>query len=363
MAMHYSRSKLNRELTLYKVGKLSEQESWEIFKQCRFGKEDKFACPDCGTIDKHWFIGTRKQWHCKHCSHRFSVTSGTALHNRKLEFSKLLWILFSYLTGLQGANANELPSDLGVTYKTAYVNIGKIREVIFETMDMSPLSGIVHIDCMHICGKPYRSNIRKSSDSFLVNNKLRARKDSIVPDKKTHPEPSNLKKLENRRIILALSQVALNDDDSYGSNRTITYVIKKETAEIILPLIKKSVAKGSIIMTDFGGAFNKIEPLLGITHFAVNHSVQYQDELGVNNNQAESFFSRMRRAEYGTYNGIRKTYLAFYGAEFAYRNDSKEIGISQRFYSLLSKILSREPSKAFCGYSQGKRLGFEYCYS
>lgn len=43
-------------------------------------------------------------------------------------------------------------------------------------------------------------------------------------------------------------------------------------------------------MTDYGGAFNNIQPLLGNTHFSVNHSVHYQDEFGINNNQAESFF-------------------------------------------------------------------------
>jgi transposase-like protein len=362
MVMHYSRNKDNREFTLYQLAQLTEEEAWEIFKRCRFGDKERFACPECGAIEKHWYIKTRRQWHCKHCSHRFSVTSGTVFHNRKLSFSKLLWILFAFITGLQGANANELPSDIGITYKTAFLNVGKIREVIFETMDMTPLSGIVHIDCMHICGKPRRSNNRKASDSVLVNNKLRIRKDSIVPDKKTHPEPSNLKKLKNRRIVLALSQLALNNDGSYGSNRTITYVLRKETAEIILPLIKKSVTKESIIMTDSGGAFNKIEPLLGIKHFAVNHSTQYQDEFGVNNNQAESFFSRMRRAEFGSFNGIGRVYLAFYAAEFAFKNDNKTLGIKDKFYSLLSKILGREPSKAFCGYNQGKRLGFEYTY-
>lgn len=239
MAMHYTRSKVNRELTLNQLASLSEEECWEIFKACRFGNEKKFACPDCRTVDDHRFIASRKQWHCKQCQHRFSVTSGTALHNRKLSFSKLLWILFCFITASQGANANELPSDIGITYKTAYLNVAKIREVVFETMSFEPLKDIVHIDCMHICGKPRRSNIRKVSDSALVNNKLRVRKDSIVPDKKTHPEPSNLKKFENRRIVLALSQLALNDDGAYGSNRTITYVIRAETAKIILPLIKK----------------------------------------------------------------------------------------------------------------------------
>ena len=363
MAMHYTRKIFNREITFYEISKLSEEECWNIFKQCRFGSETEFACPDCGFVAKHSFISTRKIWSCKHCPSRFSVTSGTPLHKRKLAFSKLLCILILFLTRAQGLTANVLPSSIGITYKTAYLLTNKIREVIFETMDLSPLKGIIHIDCLHVCGKPRRSNVRKSTDSILVNNKLRVRKDSIVPDKKTHPEPSNLKKLKNRRIVLVLTQLASDNDWLHSSNRTITYVLNKETANVILPLIKKSVAKRSIIMTDFGGAFNKIEPLLGITHFAVNHSVQYQDQFGVNNNQAESFFSRMRRAEYGTYNGMRKNYLAFYAAEFAYRNDNKEIGIKERFYSLLSKILNREPSKAFCGYSQGKRLGFEYCYT
>lgn len=358
MAMHFSRQKSNREITKYDLSRLSEDEAWEKFKTIRFGTDEQFACPECGAIKKHWFIKTRKQWTCRQCAHRFSVTSGTALNNRKLEFSKLLCIVFCFLTDLQGVNANSLLSDLGVTYKTAFQNVSKIREVLYQSMDTSPLTGIVHIDCMHICGKPRRSNVRKASDSVLVNNRLRSRKDSIVPDKSTHPEPSNLKKLKNRRIVLAMSQLALNDDGSKGSNRTITFILKKESAELILPLIKKHVSKDALIMTDCGNAFNQIESRLGIRHFSVNHSKCYQDEFGVNNNQAESFFSRIRRAEYGTFNGIGRTYLAFYAAEFAYRNDSKYFGINARFDDLLSKILKSEPSKFFSGYNQEGVLNF-----
>lgn len=362
MAMHYTRQRQNRELTFYDIAKLSEEECWEVFKKCRFGNEEKFACPNCGAKEKHWHIRTRKQWHCKYCNHRFSVTSGTAWHKRKLSFSKLLCMLILFVSSSQGIAANTLPSKINITYKTAYLNLGKIREVVFETMDLSKLSGIVHIDCGHFCGKPRRGNKRKKTDSFLVNNKLRNRKDSIVPDKNLHPENWNIEKLKNRRIVLVLSQLSLTDDGSYGSDRTISFIIKSENAKTILPLIQKSVAKEAIIMTDSGNAFNKIEPLIGNTHFSVNHSKEYQDEFGVNNNQAESFFSRLRRAEFGVYNGMRRTYLAFYSAEFAYRNDSKHLQIGERFLSLLSKVLSREPSKAFCGYSQGNRLGFEYCY-
>ncbi len=160
-----------------------------------------------------------------------------------------------------------------------------------------------------------------------------------------------------------MSQLALNNDGSYGSDRTIALVIGAETSKIILPLIHKYVSRNAIIMTDFGGAFNKIAPLLGNTHFTVNHSVPYQDEFGVNNNQAEAFFSRIRRGEFGTYNGISKSYLSFYVAEYAYKNDSKYLGIKEKFYTLLSTLLNKQPSKAFAGYNQGHRLGFEYCQS
>lgn len=131
--------------------------------------------------------------------------------------------------------------------------------------------------------------------------------------------------------MLALSQLSLNEEGSSGSDRTISLIIKSENAKIILPLIKKYVSRNAIIMTDCGNAFNQIEPLLGNRHFSVNHSKEYQDEFGVNNNQAEAFFSRMRRAEFGVYNGMRHAYLAFYAAEFAFRNDSKVLGIKEKF--------------------------------
>jgi hypothetical protein len=162
--------------------------------------------------------------------------------------------------------------------------------------------------------------------------------------------------------MLTFAQLALTNDGSYGSDRTITYILKGETSRLILPLVKKTVAKNAIIMSDCGAVFNQIEPLLGIKHFPVNHSKFYQDEFGVNNNQAESFFSRIRRAEYGTFNAVGRAYLAFYAAEFGYRNDSKYFGIKTRFDSLLSRILKSEPSKFFSGYNQGKRAKFEYCY-
>lgn len=360
MTIIFQQSKKYRDLSLFDITDQTEEEAWLKLKQMRWGNGEQVCCPDCKTWDKHYFISARKKWTCKKCSHRFSVTSSTPFSSCKLTHKKLLVIIFCFISASQGMSANEFHSIFGVSLKTIFHNLGKIREVLYETMDRSQLEGIVHIDCAHFCGKPRRANIRKKSDSYVINNHLRNRKDGIVPDKSTHPEPWNLNKLKNRRVLLAMSQIDASKDEKHGSNRTICVVIKQEKRSSIIPLIKKFVSPDALIMTDSGNAFSSISMDLNNLHFAVNHSREYMTSDGVSNNMAESFFSRVRRAEFGTYNGMRPQYLAFYAAEFAWRNDSKHLSLQQKFEDVLKRICTRETSKAFCNYNHGHRLGFEY---
>jgi transposase-like protein len=360
MAIIFNQSKAYRDLNFFDITGMSEEDAWKKFRKIRWGDGEETQCPYCKNWDKHYFIKTRKQWTCKSCSHRYSVTSSSPFSSHKLSFVKILAIVYFFVSEPQGQSASTFHAQFGSTLKTIFHNSSKIREALFETNDMSPLSGVVHIDCAHFCGKPRRANTRKGTDSFVVNNRLKSRKDGIVPDLSTHPEPWNLKKLKNRRIVLAMSQCDTTDHNSRGSNRTICVILKQENAKTIIPLIKKYVSQNAVIMTDSGSAFKPVYLNTGIHHFAVNHSKQYMRPDGVSNNMAESFFSRLRRAEFGTFNGMRPQYFAFYAAEFAWRNDSKEFTLKQKFEDILKRVFTRETSKAFTNYNHGHRLGFEY---
>lgn len=356
----FNQSKEYRNLSILDILNLKEEQAWGKMKTIRWGEGDDTQCPYCKEWDNHSFVNTRKIWNCKSCHMQFSVTTGTPFEKHKLPLVKIFLIIYFFASEQQGLSANTFHSQIGSTLKTAFHNISKIREALYETNNLSPLTGIVHIDCAHFCGKPRRSNERKKTDSYVINNRLRNRKDAIVPDLSTHPEPENIKKLKKRRILLTMSQCDKTTINSIGSNRTICYVIKDEKASTIIPLIKRHVSKDATIMTDFGSAFKPIYIETGIRHLAVNHSERYMDKNGVNNNMAEAFFSRMRRAEFGTYNGMRPQYFAFYSAEFAWRQDSKGLTLSEKFNDILKRMLSREPSKAFTNYNHGNRLGFEY---
>ncbi len=356
MAQPFSQSKAYRDLNLFTLTDLTETQARERFALMRWGSLTEMPCPDCGVIDKHYVRKRRNQWRCKHCERVFSVTTGTPFANRKLPFRKLLILIYEFVSSPKGCSANALHARLGITCRTAFHNLGKLREVLFEQMDLTPLKGTVQIDGCHVCGKPRRPRRRRKTSSFAINNKLRNRKAGMNPDRSAFSEPWNIEKLKKRRIVLVLREVA--PTVGRGSVRTIARVVRAETAKEVLPLIKRYVDRSSKIQTDDGYAYSNLTAWF--EHETVCHSTEYCTDSGVSNNQAESFFGRLRRAEYGTFHGMRPQYLAFYVAEIAWREDERRTSLAEKFRIVINKVFASSLSNAWRGYFQGRRLGFEY---
>lgn len=356
MPQPFCQSKAYRDLDVFEIAGLNEDQAHEKFALARWGSTTIMPCPDCGAVDKHYIRRQRRQWRCKHCYRDFSVTTGTPLLNRKLSFRKLLLTMYEIASAPKGCSINALHARLGITCKSAFQNLSKFREALFETADLVPLSGIVQIDCAHFCGKPRRPRKRSKVTSAIVNNRLRNRKANMVPDRKYNSEPWNLEKFKNRRIVLTLCQIS--QTPGVGAERTISRIVRAESAKEVLPIIRKYVADGATIWSDEGSAFSSLSAWYD--HQAVCHSKEYCRDDGVNNNQAESFFSRMRRSEYGVYHGLRPQYLSFYASEAVWYSNMKNKSIGTKFDDLLKRVLSCGVSKAWRGYFQGHRLASEY---
>jgi hypothetical protein len=286
----------------------------------------------------------------------FDIRMEANVANRRLSFPKLIELIYAYAHAPKGLSANEICGKVGVTHRTAWQNLHKVREAIFHAQDRIKLTSYVQIDGCHVCGNPRRGRKRVKMSSEIINNHLKNRKANIVPNRPP-TERWNIEKLQNRRIVLALRQIG--EKPGEGAVRTITCILKAESPAEVVQAVKRYVALGTIIHTDDGKAFSSLNSL-GYRHKTVRHSVEYSTVDGVNNNQAEAFFSRLRRAEYGTYHGMRPQYLAFYAAEFGWRDDSRKKTMKTKFESMLSRILAADISFAFRGYGQGRRLPIEY---
>lgn len=107
----------------------------------------------------------------------------------------------------KGISSIDVSRLLHLNYKTAFVLCGKVREALFKTRDLSSLSGEVHEDGMWINFTLRPTNFRKN------NHKQRQQ-----ADEKGRKFP---KFRPTKRCIISLNQRSANDEQMWGSNRTI----------------------------------------------------------------------------------------------------------------------------------------------
>ena len=114
--------------------------------------------------------------------------------------------------------------------------------------------------------------------------------------------------------------------------------------------IQRSLGKGTVVHADESNAWNDLHGRFKT--FRVNHSVEYKGEDGACTNNAESYFSRLRRSEFGVHHVISGTYLGRYAAEMAFRDDHCRTASGSLFYRVLDLIVTTGPSRDFVGYWQ-----------
>lgn len=344
-----------RDLSSGAIYRMTEEQAHEQFCLARYGSTDVVECPGCRTTAKHYQRKRRFQWRCISCHRCFSVTTGTPFANRKLPFRKLLPVFYEFACCQKGASANASSGALDVTVGTSMHNFSKLREVLMLNQDKTPMHGLVQVDGGYFCGKPRKPNKKNPTNAAHVNSRLLSRKQSIIPAPRSSMEPWNQEKLDKRRVVIVLRQLPPEGSGRSGATRTITEVVLQEDAASIVPILNKYVLPGSVIQTDGGTAYRRMDPSKHI-HQPVNHTRCYSTEEGWNNNQAESFFGRMRRSEFGVFHGMRERYVAMYAAEAAWREDTRRMTRSERFRDLIKKAMQTGQSQAFWRYKQGERL-------
>src|SRR6185312_8745554 len=83
----------------------------------------------------------------------------------------------------------------------------------------------------------------------------------------------------------------------------------------------------------------------------INHQEAYSLD-GACTNEAESFFSRMRRAEIGHHHHIAGPYLIRYAQEASWREDNRRVSNGAQVRAVSGLAMKCKPSVDFCGYWQ-----------
>ncbi len=331
MTQHFLLTAKARTMSLRQIFGLTDDQAFDYFRRSRWGNGEEVICPECGQVDKHYFIKSRRQWRCKGCKHTFSVTSGTIFAFHKLPLKIYLAAVAIYTNAVKGISALQLSRDLDVQYKTAFVLAHKIRESLMAKRDESELEGEVEMDGAYVNGHVRPKNKKADRvDRRLAENQR--------PDK---------------RCVFVMRNRA---DDGQGAKRTLTFVVKNENQEVVKKLTGRFVKKGTVVYADESPAYDQLHAYYDTRR--VNHQIEYRADDGATNNQAESFFSRFRRMQYGQTHKFGNLYLDNYANEAAYREDNRRMSNGEMFGDIVVKCATSRTSRDFCGYWQGnRRLG------
>ncbi|WP_251358631.1 IS1595 family transposase [Kangiella sp. TOML190] len=355
MPQSYRLSSERRNFSLDDIDEMTEEKAMLFIAKSRWGSESEQVCPECGSFSKHYYKKTRKQWRCKHCNHTFSVTSSSVFAHKKIKYKKLLRLLFMFCNSAKGVSATELSGILGLSQKSSWLLCHKIREGLLRSRDESPLSGLIHIDGAYFGGKRRHGRKRRYRIAHKAYEARIATKGKVKLPLSPIQKRNLYKRKKNRRVVMSLREIS--SKSGQGATKTRIAVTRAEDEANVIKLCERFVAKGSTIWSDEHKAYNKLQS--NYKHESVEHSEEFMSESGVHNNQAESYNSRLRRAEYGTFHGMRPQYMLDYAQEMAWREDTRRDTLLDQLSSLIRCVFSVGESVWWRGYHQGVRRNDE----
>jgi len=263
-------------------------------------------------------FATRKLWKCAGCRYQFSVTARTIFADRKRPIRDYLFAIAIFANGAKGHPALQLSRDLDCQYKTAYVLAHKLREALgaeIHNPDKPELAGTVEIDGAYFGGHVKPAN-RKADRT----------------DRRQAEE-----QIGKRQVVVVVRELL---------GRTLPFIVPRESAAV--PLVRQHVASGTTVHGDESGAWDALHasyPML-----RVNHSREFKGDDDACTNQAESWFSRLRRAEMGVHHRISGKYLYQYANEMAWREDNRRIPNGMQWRWIAGAALRHPMSEKWRGY-------------
>lgn len=322
MASHFLLSAKARSLSIASVLRMTGLQAETMFRTIRWADTNGAAvCPYCGcpTCYEARRRSGQLRFRCKACRKDFSLTSGTLFAFHKMPLQTYLAAAVIFCNEVKGKSALALSRDLGVQFKTAWVLAHKLREAMATEVKGYRMGGVgktVEVDGGYFGGYVKPSNHKENRrDRRLVGNQNGKRQCVVVI---------------RERDGMVMPQAFPNE------GAAISY-------------IRSHVEAGTEIMADEAKSWDALHARYSVKR--INHQLGYSID-GACTNGAESFFSRLRRAEIGHHHHIAGAYLARYAQESAFRETHRRDDNGSQVRGVVGLAMKARPSVDFSGYWQ-----------
>lgn len=247
------------------------------------------VCPHCGSTEHRENPASESRpYRCKACGRHYSVRVGTILERSKVSLQDWAIAIYMHLTSLKGVSSMKLHRDLGVTQKTAWFMLQRIRKA-FDNDDDPPFGGPAEADETWFGGK--RRNMSKAKRESL-SGRGAVGKDAVV---------------------------GVRDRET---GRVAARHVRETDARHVAGFVAERVKLGAKLYTDEARAYLPLAARYD--HEAVNHSVGEYVRGMAHTNGIESFWAMLKRAHKGIFHKISPKHLHRYIADFAAKHNIRE---------------------------------------
>jgi transposase-like protein len=264
-------------------------------------------CPRCGASKVTWLAKARV-WKCyaKHERPTFTLKTGTIFEDSPIGLEKWLPAVWLLVTCKNGISSYEVARDLGISQKSAWHMMHRIRFALHHGSFDKMLSGEVEVDETFIGGKARNMHVSK-----------RARRITGTGGNDKTPVMGILER--------------------GGKVRTV--VVPNRRKKALQAQVRKHVEAGSALYSDALKSYNGLEG--EYAHQVIDHAAAYVDGK-IHTNGLENFWSLLKRSISGTYVSVEPFHLWRYLDEQAYRyNNRKEMDDFDRFKLAMSQVVGK----------------------
>lgn len=279
-----------------------EQVCREYLETIRWNSQLKCAYKDCGH-DKVFKYTNGKVYKCAKCQHQYSVRVGTIFEDSKIPLQKWFAAIYLITSHKKGISSLQLHRDLGVTQKTAWFLLHRVRTSLGLNTCTEKFTEPCEADETFIGGN--EKNKHKSKQTKGTQGRSMKTKSAVAG-------------IIERGGELRAKQVP----DTTGFN--------------LKSFICKNISFGATIHTDEWWGYNGLAA--AFKHGIIKHKEGQYVNGESHTNTLEGFWSLLKRGVVGIYHSMSDKHLQKYIDEFVFRYNTRNHSESARFNVMLNNI-------------------------